>query len=509
MKELKFELKENEYFYGGATHAGSHMPLGREDKFTIDLSWEDYGNQSASFFLSTAGRYIWSDRPFVISFDHGSVHAWGEGDILLVSAGNTLADAYRDACQKHFPPTGEVPEKTFYVSPQYNTWVELLYDHNQESVLAYARNMLAAGFRPGILMIDDTWQENYGVWRFHPGRFHDPKAMVDELHALGFSVMLWVVPYVSADSPEFREAWADPERLLRHADGSPVMIRWWNGYSACLDMTSQKDIDWLDGVLGGLMRDIGIDGFKFDGGCKEYYYEHKDLAASPTEYTEAWFRFAARYPFNETKDTYNASALPLNQRLRDKAHTWDKTDGLGVVIPDAINASLLGTKFLCPDMVGGGEWTAFVPGAPMDEELVVRSAECAALFPMMQFSVAPYRILSPENLEAVLRTARLHEQMGERIYEMVRASAVSGEPVMTPLAYRDPEGGFERTTDAFFLGEDIVVYPVTEKEARTRTLTLPLGTWRFTDGTVYEGRQTLTVSAPLGHLPYFERVREA
>ena len=159
-------------------------------------------------------------------------------------------------------------------------------------------------------------------------------------------------------------------------------------------------------------------------------------------------------------------------------------------------------------MVGGGEWTAFLPGVPLDEELIVRSAECSALFPMIQFSVAPYRILSKENLAHVLAMADLHANMGERIFEMVKASARSGDPVMTPLAFRDPDGGFERTTDAFFLGEDIVVYPVLEKGADTRTLTLPKGKWRFTDGRVFEGRETVTVPAPLGALPYFERVKE-
>src|SRR5437016_356489 len=40
----------------------------------------------------------------------------------------------------------------------------------------------AHGLPPGVLMIDDNWQEDYGKWTFHPGRFTDPKAMVNELH---------------------------------------------------------------------------------------------------------------------------------------------------------------------------------------------------------------------------------------------------------------------------------------------------------------------------------------
>ena len=32
---------------------------------------------------------------------------------------------------------------------------------------------------PGVLMIDNGWQENYGVWRFHGGRFPDPHGMMN------------------------------------------------------------------------------------------------------------------------------------------------------------------------------------------------------------------------------------------------------------------------------------------------------------------------------------------
>lgn len=53
-------------------------------------------------------------------------------------------------------------------------------------------------------MIDDNWQKDYGNFNFRPDKFPNPKAMVDELHAMGFKVMLWVSPFVSPDSEEFR-----------------------------------------------------------------------------------------------------------------------------------------------------------------------------------------------------------------------------------------------------------------------------------------------------------------
>ena len=114
----------------------------------------------------------------------------------------------------HFPFDGRCPERAFYVTPQFNTWVELRYDHNRQAVLDYAHSLLSNGYAPGVLMIDDTWQEDYGVWRFHPGRFPDPAGMVKELHEMGFAVMVWAVPVVSPDSAPFRKALNTPGALI-------------------------------------------------------------------------------------------------------------------------------------------------------------------------------------------------------------------------------------------------------------------------------------------------------
>ena len=55
-------------------------------------------------------------------------------------------------------------------------------------------------------MIDDNWQRYYGNFEFKAEKFPDARAMTDELHRLGFKVMLLISPFVSADSPEFRDS---------------------------------------------------------------------------------------------------------------------------------------------------------------------------------------------------------------------------------------------------------------------------------------------------------------
>ncbi|MGI6335755.1 MAG: glycoside hydrolase family 31 protein [Eubacteriales bacterium] len=502
---MQFTLLPGERWWGGAIHHGSKMPLTAASVYEIDLSRECAGNQSVPFFLSSAGRYLWSDDPFAICFDRGTVTT--DRGVTLAESDGTLAGAYRTAMRAHFPFDGRVPDLRFYRTAQYNTWAELIYEQTQPAITAYAEAIVSHGYTPGVFMIDDSWQTGYGLWRFNRERFDDARTMIDHLHRLGFTVMVWIVPYLCADSPEFREAAADPARLLRNPDGSPAILKWWNGYSAALDMTSEGDIAWLRGVCDGLMRDFGVDGFKCDGGSIDGYPDGlicRNGPATKADLTAAWNRFALSYKVSEVKDTWKAGGLPFNQRLRDKSHEWHG-QGLSCLIPDAIALSLTGHAYICPDMVGGGSWVNFLPGAPLDQELIVRFAQASALFPAMQFSVAPWRVLTAENAALVKKTEELHVRFGGYICEQVERTAVTGEPILKPLAYDYPGRGYEDITDEFLLGDELLVAPVLEKGAVTRKVVFPPGVWVSEDCGTYEGPCTAEVTAPLSVLPWFRK----
>ncbi len=155
-------------------------------------------------------------------------------------------------------------------------------------------------------------------------------------------------------------------------------------------------------------------------------------------------------------------------------------------------------------MIGGGEFTSFQPGAVMDGELIVRSAQVHALMPMMQFSVAPWRVLSPEELDAVLKSVKLREKFKDYILATAKASANSGEPILRPLEYNFPGQGFEKTVDRFMIGDQLLVAPVTGKGQTEIAITLPEGTWQAFDGKSYQGGQTIQLPAALNVLPYFQ-----
>lgn len=511
---LELQMLDGEYWWGGLSSVGYETPYNSTSNVNHEMWGNNKGNQAQPLLLSSKGRYVWSEYPIHYHFESGRIAvSTRTGEILTGKEGNNLSEVYQHVSGKFFPSNGKIPEAQLFTHPQYNTWIELMYDQNEQDILEYARAIIDNGYPPGVLMIDDNWQEDYGTWEFSPRRFHNPKAMMEELHNMGFQVMLWVCPFVSADSTVFRQLAEDgllildPQKtqdiLWANTKNKAAIIRWWNGASACLDLGNPKAQQWFKGRLDYLVEEYGVDGFKFDAGDADFYTNDVvsfDSDASPNDHTRFFAELGLHYPLNEYRASWKMAGLPLAQRLRDKGHEWGDLEKL---IPDLLSQSVMGYTYTCPDMIGGGEYRSFLSTAKIDEELVVRSAQVHALMPMMQFSVAPWRILSSSNNVICLEMANLHLQMGDQILALAKESSKTGAPIVQPMAMAFPDGGYETIKDQFILGDTIIVAPVVQKGARKRTVILPQGSWQAEDGQTYDGGQTIEVKVPLERLPYF------
>ena len=488
------------WWFGIVNH-GHLMPL--HPGYSADLAADTYGNQAQPLLLSNMGDVVWCDEAPRISFSGDSMTIESPGKIEQHQSGSTLREAYRFASNKYFPPSGKMPDPDLFLHPQYNTWIELMYDQNQEDIMKYAKSIISNGFPPGVLMIDDNWQEDYGKWDFHLRRFSNPGEMISELHNMGFKIMLWVCPFISPDSDVYRKLEADGA-LLKNEDSLPAMIRWWNGASALLDFSNPRGFEWFDQQLAYLTEHYQVDGFKFDAGDAQYYKNvtsFKDI--SPNEHSRLFGLFGLKYPLNEYRAMWKMGGQPLAERLRDKNHNWED---LNKLIPHMIIQGLSGYPFSCPDMIGGGEFTSFLEGATIDQELIVRSTQVHALMPMMQFSVAPWRILDEKNLEAVKRAVNIRKSFTDYIYKLAEDSALSNEPIVRSMEFSYPHQGYENVTDQFLLGEKLLVAPVLEQGKYERTVKIPSGTWKNPGGEIFKGPTVVTVAAPIEVLPYFEKV---
>jgi len=75
------------------------------------------------------------------------------------------------ASKTYFPASGKIPVELLFTNPQYNTWIELMYDQNQQDIINYASAILANNMLPGVPMINDNWQEDYCKLNFYPSGF--------------------------------------------------------------------------------------------------------------------------------------------------------------------------------------------------------------------------------------------------------------------------------------------------------------------------------------------------
>jgi alpha-glucosidase (family GH31 glycosyl hydrolase) len=122
---------------------------------------------------------------------------------------------------------------------------------------------------------------------------------------------------------------------------------------------------------------------------------------------------------------------------------------------------------------------------------------------MVQFSMAPWRVLDPEHWMHCYRAIELRQRLVPTILDLAEQSACAGEPMMRHLAYVYPDCGYEDVADQFLLGDRVLVAPVLEPGARRRSVMFPPGTWTSEEGERFDGPVAASVDAPLGRLPWF------
>ena len=108
-------------------------------------------------------------------------------------------------------------------------WFSRAFYKDPEEVLAVARELRARNIPADVIVLDGrAWQDNQTrfQFRFDPARYPDPKAFLEEVHALGLKVCVWEYPMVSRRGPLFAELAAKGWLLRDPATGGPVVHDW-------------------------------------------------------------------------------------------------------------------------------------------------------------------------------------------------------------------------------------------------------------------------------------------
>ena len=514
VKEI--DILKDEWWYCGVVNDGYKFPLTASDCYKIDLNYNDTYNQINPIFLSSKGRYIWLAQGGVIEFLKGKILITADA-IEFDGTIKTLKEAQQIAAKKYFPGDKKPIDESLFEKVQLCTWISLKTNQNQKDVLKYVEEFLQSGFKASSVIIDDTWQADYGDWDFNEARFPSPVEMCEKIHNAGLKIIMWIVPYVSFNCKNINRL-KEEDCLLRDEHGDYVIAKWFDGESFVLNFNKESTQRYIDETVEYLKEKYQIDGFKLD--CGDAHFLPKDFKNANGQ-NIGWLK--AFYPnggITEARCSFQCAGESRVQRLADKAHIWGvemaytEEDGeflrygLSSMLGDFLTLGVSGYYFGCADMVGGGLLPTMDEGDPLDSELLIRWCQAAALLPITQFSYAYWQDKDSNVRDSFKECLTLREQFVDYIKELANIAREYDTPIVRYMEYEFPNCGMEKVTSQFMLGDKYIVAPVLEKGATTKEVVFPKNTeWKdFYNGQIYK-QGVCVVDAPLNKLPIFERVK--
>ncbi|WP_049921724.1 glycoside hydrolase family 31 protein [Halopiger djelfimassiliensis] len=324
---------------------------------------------------------------------------------------------------------------------------------------------------------------------------------------------------------------------VKNADGETFVGRVWPDETVWPDFARPEVRSWWAEQHDALFE-AGIDGIKNDMAEPAVFQENEKYdwtmpvdnvhgtgedAMSHAEYHNMYGFDMARAA-HEAYDVYKPDERPflLNRNLYaggqryaalwtgDNVSSWAH---LRKSIPMQLNLGLSGLAFVGHD-IGG-----FV-GRP-SPELFARWIELGAFVPYCRNHADSHTKVDdgePRNqhpwtfgdeVETISKTyLRLRYRLLPYLYNEFREASETGKPVQQPLVFHFQNDERARDVDdQFMFGDDLLIAPVLEEGATAREVYLPEGEqWiDYWTGEEYDGGRTLTVDAPLDHLPIFVR----
>jgi alpha-glucosidase (family GH31 glycosyl hydrolase) len=336
------------------------------------------------------------------------------------------------------------------------------------------------------------------------GAWPDPKGMVDELHGRDVRVVLWQIPLQKMRPHPKGQAAADARAMVandycvREADGQrPYRNRgWWFPLALMPDLSSDAARKWWLSKRRYLVEEVGIDGFKTDGGEHAWgadlrYADGRRGDSGnnlfPVHYASAYgelLKSCGKPPVTFSRAGFVGSQSHGCFWAGDEDSTWE---AFRSSVLAGVSASASGIVYWGWDLAG---FSGEVP----DAELYLRAAAMACFAPIMQYHSEynhhrlPRRDRTPWNiaersgdsrvLPTFRRFAQLRERLAPYLAEQVDAGLRSGRPLMRAMMFDvDADPRIWDFPEQYFLGDSLLVAPVTSPGVEAWSAYLPAGDW--------------------------------
>jgi alpha-glucosidase (family GH31 glycosyl hydrolase) len=359
------------------------------------------------------------------------------------------------------------------------------------------------------------WNTRNGEFSWNKNNFPDPKKAIDHLHALHFKVVLHTVIEGRRMDGTVNDP-CTPDKAV--PSGRTPDDKWPDDRNVACYWPYHKGV-----------YDLGIDGWWPDQG------DGLD-AASRLRRIRMYWEGSQQWRPNERPFALHRNGYVGMQRYGaflwsgDVYSTWET---LKNHVPDAVNTGLSGIPYWGTD-IGG-----FVPTAEYTGELHVRWFQFGAFCPLFRAHgrvwylrlpwgwnlgeggppeelrgytggaglADPSEFKNPRVEPIIKKYLELRYRMLPYVYTAAKECCDTGLPLMRALwlHYPDDAKAVERG-DQFLWGRDIMVSPVVEKGATTRSVYLPRGVWYdFWTSERVNGGQEISRAVDLETMPLHVR----
>lgn len=531
----RFEAYDDEKIFG----MGQYQEKNLNKKGAILELAHRNSQASVPFMVSSRGYGFFWNNPAIGTASFGANktewHAKSTKKLdYFITAGDTPAEIEA----QYSLATGRTP-----MMPEYGLgyWQCKLRYRNQEELLAVAREHKKRGLPMDAIVIDFFHWTMQGDFKFEPLDWPDPEAMVKELKELGIETVVSVWPTIDERSENFGKM-NDMGYLVNADRGNPDHMTWM-GNTIFYDATHPGAQKFVWERCKENYYKLGIRCFWLDEAEPEYgpydFDNYRYYAGPALQCTNT-------YPVGYAKGFYEGLKAEGEKDVMSLVRcAWAGSQKYGVLtwsgdiyssfrsmreqLQAGLNMGMAGIPWWTSDIGGflGGDikdknfqellvrwfaWGAFCPVFRMHGERSpwyereqefrngVRQLTSGQDNEVWSFGEDNYKILS--------KYLFIRERLRPYIRECMKTASETGAPVMRPLFYDFPEDKTcWETEDAYMFGPDLLVAPVMEAGATTRTIYLPKGA-SWTDANtkqVYEGGQTVTVPAPLDVIPVMIR----
>lgn len=525
---LRYDMAASGHWYGhgeartpdGGPYHDQPWPLDSGKVFDPSFSPASYYMIEPFWFTqSGSGFYVQSTEEMTVSLgvtQPGVAEFVNPGTTFdsTVFIGPTPRDVYEDYIGIAGKPNKSDAPAEQYRSVAWNSWAQFYTNVNQEDFLKWVRQIHHAGIPAHSFTLDDGWMSHYGDFTFND-KFPDPKAMVDEVHRLGYKFGVWITLWINHDAENYQVAKSKGYLLKSKTDPSqPCTVTWWNGTAGIVDLANPEARAWFEEQLRTFMSKYGVDGFKFD----TRFFDERCAPYRPGMTMQDYQRLGAE--FAEQFDLLGmgirthwtgSQQYGFVTRQIDKGTSWRD---LQAAVSQNLALSTVGYPFVETDMIGGS-----LGEPPPTKEVLVRWAQAAAAMPLMYASTSPVSVpdwtkggaekqYDEQTIDLYRKAVELHEALTPYILKQVDRAVSSGEPIMKPLFFNYPQDAATYSLDdEWLLGDSLLVAPVLS-DATSRDIHVPPGCWLdVRNRKVIRGPVTVhNYSAPLDTLPLFVRL---